>query len=125
MSITFQPDTEARLLAAARARGKTPDEVVASLLDVLPADAGEGDLLREIGQGLPETFWSRYRVLVARREAETLTPNEQAELIGLTDQTGELTLRRTRALVELAGRRGVPLHILVQQMGIRPVSVNP
>lgn len=121
MTVTLTPDTQARLLAAARARGKTPDEVVAFLLNALPADAREGDLLREIGQGLPETFWNRYRLLAARRQEETLTPDEQAELVGLTDQTEELTLRRTRALVELSHRRGVPLRTLVQQMGIRPI----
>lgn len=45
MSITFQPATEARLLASARARGKTPDEVVESLLNLFPAETGEDDLL--------------------------------------------------------------------------------
>lgn len=123
MSIVFQPDTEARLMAAARARGKTPDEVVASLLNVLPADAGEGEMLHEIGTGLPQKFWARYRTLIARREAQTLTSSEQAELIALSDKAEEATMRRIRVLVELAGRRGIALDTLMIQMGIRPVSV--
>lgn len=125
MSIALQPETEARLLAAARARGKTPDEVVASLLAALPAELGENELLREINQGFSEDFWSRYKALIARRQAETLTPNEQAELIDLSDQVEERTARRAQALVELAGRRGVTLDALVRQMGIRPAAVNP
>lgn len=125
MSIALQPETEARLLAAARARGKTPDEVVASLLAVLPAELGENELLREINQGFSEDFWSRYKALIARRQAETLTPGEQGELIDLSDQVEERTARRTQALAELAGRRGVTLDALVRQMGIRPVAVNP
>jgi len=125
MSITLEPDTEARLLAAARARGKTPDALVASLLSILPAEAGEADLLQQIGQGLPEAFWKRYRTLAARRQAETLTPDEQAELVALSDQAEERTLRRTRALAELAARRGIPLSTLARQMGLRPAPVSP
>ena len=99
MSI-LQPTTEARLLAAARARGETPDAIVAALLDRLPVEAAEAELLKEISQGFPETFWQRYRDLIARRQAGTLTQREQAELIGLSDQAEERTLRRTQALVE-------------------------
>ncbi len=124
MSITFQPDTEARLLESAHARGKTPDEVVTSLLDLLPAEAGEVDLLREINLGFSQDFWSRYRTLAARRQAETLTPDEQAELITLSDQVEERTLRRTQALVELATQRNVSLDGLLQQLGIHPQPVT-
>jgi hypothetical protein len=123
MTLSLQPDTEARLLAVAQARGKTPDEVVADLLDRLPAEASEAELLKEINEGFPETFWQRYRDLIARRHAGTLTPSEQEELIALSDQVEERTLRRTQALVELAQRRGVEVNELLQQMGIRPVPV--
>jgi len=124
MSIVLRPDTEARLRAAAHARGKTPDEVVADLLETLPADAGEGQLLHEINQGFPEDFWTRYRQLIARRQAEALSLDEQAELITLSDQVEERTLRRTQALIELAGRRGVELDQLMAQMGIRPAPIT-
>ena len=124
MTISLQPDTEARLLAVAQARGKTPDEVVADLLDRLPAEASEAELLKEINEGFPETFWQRYRDLIARRRAGMLTPSEQEELIALSDQVEERTLRRTQALVELAQRRGVELTQLTERMGIRPVPVG-
>ncbi len=117
-------ETEARLLAAAQARGKTPDEIVAALLDRLPAQATEAELLKDITEGLPESFWRRYRELTARRRAETLTQSEQEELIALSDQVEERTLRRTQALVKLAQRRGVELTQLLRQMGIRPVPVG-
>ena len=123
MSI-LQPTTEARLLAAARARGETPDAIVAALLDRLPVEAAEAELLKEISQGFPETFWQRYRDLIARRQAGTLTQREQAELIGLSDQAEERTLRRMQALVELAQRRGVPFEHLLHEMGIRPTPVG-
>lgn len=90
----------------------------------LPTDADEGQLLHEINQGFPEAFWTRYRQLIARRQDETLSPDEQSELVHLSDQVEERTLRRTQALVEPAGRRGVALDQLMAQMGIRPIPIT-
>jgi hypothetical protein len=45
----------------------------------LPHD--EVTLLLQINQGLPEPVQQRYDDLIAKRQAETLTPDEHAELL--------------------------------------------
>ncbi len=54
----------------------------------------EAALLREINQGLPQETWRRYAALKEKRRAETLTPDEQAKLIALSDEVEEMNVRR-------------------------------
>ena len=83
----------------------------------------EAQLLQTINAGLPESFWSRYRELTARRRTEVLTEPEHKELIALSDQTEEKTLQRTEALVALAQLRGIGLDELRLSLGIQPTLV--
>jgi hypothetical protein len=73
---------------------------------------------------LPESFWQRYRVLIQKRDTATLTNLEQEELISLSDQTEELTLQRTQALIELATRRTTTVQALRLQFGLQPVALQ-
>jgi hypothetical protein len=80
--------------------------------------AREADLLRQINQGLPEELLRRYEELVAKRQGETLTPEEHVDLLRLSGQVEELERRRLEALVELAQQRQMPMGTLLQQLGI-------
>ena len=81
--------------------------------------AEESRLLEEINLGLPDETWHRYRELIQRRNAGTLTASEQAELIAISDQIEELDARRAERLVELAQTRKTSLAALMQQLGIK------
>src|SRR5204862_264103 len=61
-------------------RGESP-----SGASPLRLSAVEADLLQKINQGLPPEVWERYHELVGKRRAETLTPDEYTDLIGLSD----------------------------------------
>jgi predicted ATPase len=76
-------------------------------------------LLQQINQGLPQETWQRYHELIDKRRAESLTPDEHATLIALSDQIEELNARRVGYLVELARLRQTPLEALMQQLGIQ------
>src|SRR5437016_4000460 len=47
----------------------------------------EADLLLKINEGLPPKVQQRYNRLIAKRRAETLTPDEYNELLILTKQS--------------------------------------
>lgn len=83
----------------------------------LPQD--EARLLQEINMGLPEATWHRYRDLIQKRRAETLTASEQAELISISDGIEALDARRLERLTELARMRGTSLPALMAQLGIK------
>ncbi len=79
----------------------------------------EADLLQKINQGLSPELWQRYHDLIDKRRAETLTPNEQADLIALSDQIEEANAQRIGWLIELARLRQTTLEVLMEQLGIR------
>ena len=80
----------------------------------------ESELLLKINAGLPETTWERYHALVARRKAETLTPEEHAELILLSHQVERDKARRIGHLIELDKMRHTTLEAVMQSLGISP-----
>ena len=84
----------------------------------------ESDLLLRINRSFSESFWDTYRSFIAKRRAETLTPQEQQELIGMSDQLEAWHVERLRYLVKLAELRQVPLDALTQQLGLRPMPVE-
>ena len=131
LTISVEPQLEARIREEARRRGETAEELLsrevairwASAPNIPRLTADEAALLQTINAGLPESFWSRYRELTDRRRSESLTEPEWQELISLSDQAEEKTLQRTEALVALAQLRHVGLDALRDSLGIRPVSV--
>jgi hypothetical protein len=83
---------------------------------VLPQ--GEAELLLRINEVPDPEVARRYDHLIERRRAETLTPEEHAELLALTARMEALDGRRLEALAELAQKRGVTLRTLMQELGL-------
>jgi hypothetical protein len=51
-------------------------------------------LLQEIHEGPSEEFWTRYWELADRRDDEVLTEEEHQELLRMSGETEEITVRR-------------------------------
>lgn len=80
----------------------------------------ESELLLKINEGVPSDIQKRYNDLIAKRQAETLAPDEYEELLRLTQQVEKLEARRVEYLAELARLRGTSLTALMENLGIRP-----
>lgn len=128
--VDLPPEIEARIHKAAEAEGidmaaYVRETMTARLpLPTAPASMTEKELMEEINRGFPEAFWKRFRVLVRRRQAETMTPAEQQEAIGMSDRTEARAVERLQCLLELSKRRGKSVQKLMAEMGIRPVRVD-
>lgn len=90
--LDFPPEMETQMHELARAEGLDVSGLVretmaARLRQYDPArPLSEAELLARINRGFPEAFWERYRQLIAKRRAETMTPEEQQEAIHMSDQ---------------------------------------
>jgi hypothetical protein len=82
----------------------------------------ESDLLVEINASWPLATQQRYEQLVARREEESITPDELQELIVLTELDEQHAVARLRALADLATLRGVTLAALMASLGLPATS---
>jgi hypothetical protein len=82
----------------------------------LPAE--DSALLRQINSGFSESWWSRYRDLIEKRQNEALTAKQRRELIRLTDAVEKQEAKRLAALVKLARRRQQPLTELMKELGL-------
>jgi hypothetical protein len=78
----------------------------------------EAELLEKVNLGFSQEEWQRYHALIGKRWAETLTEEDQRELIGLSDRLEKANARRMEALAELASRRGVSFETLMKDLGI-------
>jgi hypothetical protein len=78
----------------------------------------ETELLGQINSGLPEPRARRLEALDARREEQTLTPEEHVELLDLVDESERLAVGRAEALVELARNRGTTVSALMRELGL-------
>lgn len=81
--------------------------------------SAETELLLKINRGLSADRQKRFDDLVARRQAETLTPEERDELIGLSEEIEQLEAERAEHLALLARLRKVSMATLLDQLGIR------
>src|SRR2546426_7397890 len=63
---------------------------------------GEAELLRRINQGLPADLRQRFDELKVKRQCETLTAEEHAELLRLTEEVERQQVARVQALSDLA-----------------------
>jgi len=82
--------------------------------------SSETALLLRINHVLPADLQRRFNDLVARRQAETITPDELHELIRITDQIEQHDGERLAALDALARLRGVTLSALMDSLGLQP-----
>ena len=128
------PELENQIRQAAAQSGLSPDtyilESVQARLHAAPThfartkrlpDA-EADLLQKINQSLSQISWLRYRELLAKRQAETLTPTEQTELIAFSDQIEEANVQRITYVAELAQLRKTTIPTLMRELGLQPVA---
>jgi len=77
-------------------------------------------LLQQINIGFSAQTWEEYHALIAKRHAETLTPEEHKQLIQMSDRLEQLNVARIQALIQLATFRNQPLTELMQTLGINP-----
>jgi hypothetical protein len=78
----------------------------------------EAELLVRINSRFPEEVQRRYAELIAKRDTETLSEAEYAELLGLTKQVEASDVARVEALTKLAALRGVTLAELMRRLEI-------
>jgi hypothetical protein len=79
----------------------------------------EAELLQKINHGIPSDTQKNYDELIAKRQAETLTPEEHSELLRLTEQIEKLQAQRLESLAELARLRKTSLTALMENLGIQ------
>lgn len=128
LTINITPELEAQLRDEAAREGLDANAYIVHTLEehLRPSHAhhpphlseAEAHLLQQINQGLPQDMWQRYHELLDKRHAEILTPDEQADLIALSDQIEEANACRIEHLIELARLRQTSLDTLMQQLGI-------
>ena len=129
LTIEMTSELESRVREQAEQQGLGADEYVVNILqehlrqtqrlDARCLREAEARLLQQINEGLPPEMWRRYNELIAKRQAETLTPDEHATLIALSDQIEDLNVRRVESLAELARLRQTSLSELMRQLGIK------
>jgi hypothetical protein len=107
-------DTQGYILRTLRERLAASRPITAQRL---PAD--EAALLQAINRGLSSEAWRHYASLKAKRRAETLTPQEQVELIKLSDQIEEMNVRRMEYVSQLARLRQTSVDALMDDLGIK------
>lgn len=131
LTLEITPEQEATLHAIAAREGVAPDQYVLDVLQerldrerTLPPhlSRSETELLQRINEGLPEATWERYEALKKKRDAETLTETEHAELIRLVNEVEGWNVRRLEWVAELAKQRGVRFQDLVRELGLGPAS---
>lgn len=127
LTLEVQPELELQLRREAGRKGLDAGNFVLNLLreylnvpDAAPEARSEKELLAAVNRGLSTEEWERYRELIDKRRAETLTSEEHAELIATTTELEEANVFRVRCLAELARRRQVPLRALMDELGIKP-----
>ena len=85
--------------------------------------ARQAELLQEVYRVKRSGFQLRFDELNAKRREFTLTPEEYAELLELTDESERFTVRRLEALVELAQLRRLTLPVLMKRLGLKAPPV--
>lgn len=82
----------------------------------------EATLLQKINQSLSQIQWQRYHELIGKRQAEILTPEEQTELIALSDQLEEANAKRIEYVAQFAALRKTTVPALMNELGLKPVA---
>ena len=83
----------------------------------------ESRLLNQINQGFSEEEFERYRELIAKRQAETISPEEFRQLDAMTRRLEALQARRLECLAQLASLWNIPLVELMARLEIHPPDV--
>jgi hypothetical protein len=133
LQLEISPELEQQLRTEGALKGLEPDRYVLHLLQkqLQPSQektttqanapnlpSAEANLLQQINLGLSAEEWELYDALIAKRQAETLTDEEQLRLIAISDQIEMANAQRMSALIQLAHLRGTSLAIEMQNLGI-------
>jgi hypothetical protein len=78
----------------------------------------ETALFEKINVGLPASTWDRFNELRDRLDAETLTPEEHAELMSITYNMETIHAERLGHVLELAQLRGRTLDQMMAELGM-------
>jgi hypothetical protein len=122
---TIEIMTEQLVQAAKLLPPRELDQVVEELLEERAhrrapcLSSEESRLFERINRALPDHECARYRQLVRKRDAETLTDADHIELIRLSDKIEVLEADRLGALIQLAQLWGTSLGKLKRSLGIR------
>jgi hypothetical protein len=125
-TIPIEVSTE-QLLSAVRRL--PPDELAAfaAQVNALRAqqqaprlDQDETALLLKINAGLPPQTQTRLDELIAKRETETIAPDELQELIAITEDVERHDADRLEALSSLALIRRTTIPALMTALGLSP-----
>ena len=123
LTIEIDPATEKKLHDEADRAGVEASNLAAKVLsDHLEPKTpeSESELLIQINEGWPAERWSRYRTLVAKRDARELSQSEHQELLEFTRHLEGMNAHRLGLLAKLAEIRQVDLKDLMDELGITP-----
>jgi hypothetical protein len=84
----------------------------------------EIELMEKISQPVPPQLHQRLRTLIRQQPDENLTPEEQQELIQLTQQVELLNVDRITHLASLAKIRQTTIPKLIEELGLRPIEYD-
>jgi hypothetical protein len=125
LQLELDIETEKRLKHLSQQEGGDIGEIALRLLAQAARSArpvqeiAEAELLQKINEGWSPQRWERYHTLTAKRSAETLTDEEYAELVALTNEREIAHARRIKYLVELANLRHTSLDEVMDSLAIR------
>jgi hypothetical protein len=131
IALDIPPEIEAQARQAAAEQGKRLETYILELIqhavttpsgDASGLPMREAELLQQINQGLAPATWQRYHDLRARRQAHTLTPDEQQELIAITDEREQANVQRVAALIRLAQLRQTSVNALMDDLGLHAAT---
>ena len=123
ITLNLSPELEHQIRAEASRQGVEPDRYILNALQErlqprLPTtQPTEADLLQQINIGFSAQTWEEYHALIAKRHAETLTPEEHEQLIQMSDHLEQLNVTRIQALIQLATFHNQPLTDLMHTLG--------
>jgi len=132
MTIEIAGDLELILKAEANKAGIDPVRYTQQLLrkslgteqtGIPSLSAEEAGLLNEINQGLSSDEMDLYRILIEKRQEETITETEFEQLQGFTFRLESISVRRLEALAKLAALYRIPLAELMARLQIEPTNV--
>ncbi len=132
LTVEITPELEGEIRQAAAHEGLSLDTfILESIADRLRRPkpipgkhfAGrESELLQAINHSMAHIDWQRYRTLIDKRQAETLTADEHSTLIALGDEVEEANGKRIELLLELAQLRHTTLPVLMKTLDIKPID---
>ena len=114
MQIALPNERYQAIATLAAQQGITPEMLAAIWLK----ERQETELVRHIKKTLPNDTQKRYKTLLTHRDKHTLTSDEHAELLQLTDQVELFDAKRVELLITLAHIRQKPLEEVMSELGI-------